>query len=243
MSLKRLIVSVGAFGAALDRGCRLRSGDDDTTAEAAADTGGSAVRRRGGRAGEHHRQRAAHRSRLAWRDLQERPGPGRRIRRRRLQTARGRRRRLQAQQIQQVISEKPDVLVVLPQDGESLTPVAAAGRGRRDPGRQHRPPVHPAGRGDGDDPRRQLPDRNPRGRLHRRTAQMQRQRRRDPGPGRDLGHPGTHRRLHRRAEEGLPGRRHRDRRPPAGRLRPGQGPDGDGEHPPVRGPDRRRLHP
>jgi ribose transport system substrate-binding protein len=30
----------------------------------------------------------------------------------------------QAQQIQQVISEKPDVLVVLPQDGESLTPVA-----------------------------------------------------------------------------------------------------------------------
>jgi ribose transport system substrate-binding protein len=30
----------------------------------------------------------------------------------------------QAQQIQQVISEKPDVLVVLPQDGEALTPVA-----------------------------------------------------------------------------------------------------------------------
>ncbi|HEY5976726.1 MAG TPA: substrate-binding domain-containing protein [Solirubrobacterales bacterium] len=30
----------------------------------------------------------------------------------------------QAQQIEQVISEKPDVLVVLPQDGESLTPVA-----------------------------------------------------------------------------------------------------------------------
>jgi ribose transport system substrate-binding protein len=30
----------------------------------------------------------------------------------------------QAQQIQQVIAEKPDVLVVLPQDGEALTPVA-----------------------------------------------------------------------------------------------------------------------
>jgi ribose transport system substrate-binding protein len=30
----------------------------------------------------------------------------------------------QAQQIQQVISEKPDALVVLPQDGEALTPVA-----------------------------------------------------------------------------------------------------------------------
>jgi ribose transport system substrate-binding protein len=30
----------------------------------------------------------------------------------------------QAQQIEQVISEKPDVLVVLPQDGEALTPVA-----------------------------------------------------------------------------------------------------------------------
>ena len=30
----------------------------------------------------------------------------------------------QAQQIEQVISDKPDVLVVLPQDGEALTPVA-----------------------------------------------------------------------------------------------------------------------
>ena len=30
----------------------------------------------------------------------------------------------QAQQIEQVISEKPDALVVLPQDGEALTPVA-----------------------------------------------------------------------------------------------------------------------
>ncbi len=48
----------------------------------------------------------------------------------------------QAQQIEQVISEKPDALVVLPQDGAALTPVAQQGGGRGHSRRQCRPAVH-----------------------------------------------------------------------------------------------------
>ena len=65
------------------------------------------------------------------------------------------------------------------------------GRGGRHPGRQHRPALHHARRRHRHDPRRQLPDRRAGGRLHRRRAQVQGQRRRDPGPGRHLGHRRT----------------------------------------------------
>ena len=118
----------------------------------------------------------------------------------------------QAQQIEQAISDKPDALVVLPQDGEALTPVAQKAEAAGIPVDQRRPPVLRARRRDGDDPRRQLPDRCAGGRLHRRGAQLRGQRRRDPGPRRNLGDRGPVAGLRRRAREAVPGRRHRDRR-------------------------------
>ena len=93
----------------------------------------------------------------------------------------------QAQQIEQAIAEKPDALVVLPQDGAALTPVAQ---------KAERAGIQvvnidrlftSAGRRDATIARRQLPDRRARGELHRRPAEVQRQRRRDPGPRRHLG--------------------------------------------------------
>ena len=115
------------------------------------------------------------------------------------------------------------------------------GEGRH-PGRQHRPPVHHAGRRDGDDPRRQLPDRRPRGRLHRRRDSSARatswRSRASPGSR----SPRTAPRASPTAQEEVPGRRHQDRRPAAGRLQPGHRPEGHGEHPPGPEADRRRLH-
>ena len=110
----------------------------------------------------------------------------------------------QAQQIEQAIAEKPDALVVLPQDGAALTPVAQkAERAGIPVVNIDRLFTHP-GRRDGDDPRRQLPDRRARGRLHRRRAQVRGQRRRDPGPRGHLGHRGPHQGLRRRAQGRCP---------------------------------------
>ena len=62
----------------------------------------------------------------------------------------------QAQQVEQAIAQKPDVLVVLPQDGAAaLTPVAQKAEKAGHPGREHRPAVHGTGRRDGDRARRQ----------------------------------------------------------------------------------------
>ena len=108
----------------------------------------------------------------------------------------------QAQQIEQAISQKPDALVVLPQDGAALTPVAQKAEAGGHPGRQHRPPVHHPGRGDRHDPGRQLPDRRAGGGLHQRAAELPGQRGRDPGSRRHLGDHRPHQGLHRRAEEG-----------------------------------------
>ena len=149
----------------------------------------------------------------------------------------------QAQQIEQAIAEKPDALVVLPQDGEALTPVAQKAEAAGHPGRQHRPAVQQAGRRDRDDPRRQLPDRRAGGRLHRRPAQVQGQRRRDPGPRRHLGHRGPLARAsptssRRRCPDG--GIKIVAQQP--GDFNPDTGPEGDGEHPPGPEEDRRRLH-
>ncbi len=81
--------------------------------------------RRVGQDGQHHRERAAHRPRLARRDLQEREGGrGRAARDVKFELLQAADADSQAQQVEQAISKKPDALVVLPQDGAALTPVA-----------------------------------------------------------------------------------------------------------------------
>ncbi len=127
MSLKRLIAVVGTM-ALISIGVAACGGDDDTTAETAADTsqetGGSAQT---GGSGEtvtitasvpptdHGWLGAISKNAQAQADEYDD------VDFKLLEAADA---DSQAQQIQQVISEKPDVLVVLPQDGEALTPVA-----------------------------------------------------------------------------------------------------------------------
>ena len=76
----------------------------------------------------------------------------------------------QAQQIEQAISDKPDALVVLPQDGAALTPVAQKAEEAGIPVVNIDRLFTDARRGHRDDARRQLPDRRARGRLHRRAS-------------------------------------------------------------------------
>ncbi len=93
----------------------------------------------------------------------------------------------QASQIETVINEKPDALVVLPYDGDQLTPVAEKAMEAGIPVINVDRLFATPGRRPGDDPRRQLPDRRQGGDVHRRQAELQGQRRRDPGHRRHLG--------------------------------------------------------
>ena len=164
-----------------------------TTARDAAARRSSAVPPRPGhecrhrQEGHHRRQRAAHRPRLAGADRGEGPG-GRRqfddVDFRLLEAADA---DSQASQIETVINEHPDALVVLPYDGAQLTPVAEKAMEAGIPVDQRRPPVRQPRCRAGDDPRRQLPDRRQGGDVHRRQAELQGQRRRDPGHRRHLG--------------------------------------------------------
>ena len=190
MSRKRLLISIAAALAARDRRHRLQrrrrrrrsrrrspSADDDDAAERLRQDG------------EDHRERAADRPRLARRDLEGRQGGGRRSTTTSTSScSQAADADSQAQQIEQAIAKKPDALVVLPQDGAALTPVAQKAERAGIPVVNIDRLFTRARRGDGDDPRRQLPDRRSGGELHRRPAEVQGQRRRDPGPGRHLGH-------------------------------------------------------
>ena len=84
----------------------------------------------------------------------------------------------QADQIETLINEKPDALVVLPNEGEALTPVAQKATAAGHPGHQHRPRVLDPGRLPHLDRRRQLRHRLAGRQLLRRRAQVQGQRRR-----------------------------------------------------------------
>ena len=122
----------------------------------------------------------------------------------------------QAQQIEQVISEKPDALVVLPQDGEALTPVAqkaeAAGIPVINVDRLFSEPDAATATILGDNYQIGVLAAD----YIARGAQLRGQRRRNPGPRRDLGHRGPDQGVRRTAQEELPRRRDRDRRPAAG---------------------------
>ena len=110
----------------------------------------------------------------------------------------------QAQQIEQAIAKKPDALVVLPQDGAALTPVAQKAE-------------RPASRSSTSTASSPSPTPRP-PRCSATTtrsacsaagyiadaAEVQGQRRRDPGPRRHLGHDRPQQGLRRRAQEALP---------------------------------------
>lgn len=127
MSLKRLIAVVGTMALISIGMAACGGGDDDTTADTAADTSQEAGGSAGGGSGgpvsitasvpptDHGWLGAISKNAQAQADKYDD------VDFKLLEAADA---DSQAQQIQQVISEKPDVLVVLPQDGESLTPVA-----------------------------------------------------------------------------------------------------------------------
>ena len=127
MSLKRLIAVVGTMALISIGVAACGGGDDDTTAETAADTSQEAGGAGGGGSDgpvsitasvpptDHGWLGAISKNAQAQADEYDD------VEFKLLEAADA---DSQAQQIQQVISEKPDVLVVLPQDGESLTPVA-----------------------------------------------------------------------------------------------------------------------
>jgi ribose transport system substrate-binding protein len=128
MSLKRLIAVVGTMALISIGVAACGGGDDDTTAETAADTSQEAGGASGGGGSDgpvsitasvpptdHGWLGAISKNAQAQADEYDD------VDFKLLEAADA---DSQAQQIQQVISEKPDVLVVLPQDGESLTPVA-----------------------------------------------------------------------------------------------------------------------
>jgi len=128
MSLKRLIAVVGTMALISIGVAACGGGDDDTTAETAADTsqeaGGSAGG--GGSDGPVTITASVPPTDHGWlgaisKNAQAQADEYDDVDFKLLEAADA---DSQAQQIQQVISEKPDVLVVLPQDGESLTPVA-----------------------------------------------------------------------------------------------------------------------
>jgi ribose transport system substrate-binding protein len=128
MSLKRLIAVVGTMALISIGVAACGGGDDDTTAETAADTsqeaGGSAAG--GGSGGTVSITASVPPTDHGWlgaisKNAQAQADEYDDVDFKLLEAADA---DSQAQQIQQVISEKPDVLVVLPQDGESLTPVA-----------------------------------------------------------------------------------------------------------------------
>jgi ribose transport system substrate-binding protein len=127
MSLKRLIAVVGTMALISIGVAACGGGDDDTTAETAADTsqeaGGAAA---GGSSGPVSITASVPPTDHGWlgaisKNAQAQADKYDDVDFKLLEAADA---DSQAQQIQQVISEKPDVLVVLPQDGESLTPVA-----------------------------------------------------------------------------------------------------------------------
>ncbi len=128
MSLKRLIAVVGTMALISIGVAACGGGDDDTTAETTADTsqeaGGSAGG--GGSDGRVSITASVPPTDHGWlgaisKNAQAQADEYDDVDFKLLEAADA---DSQAQQIQQVISEKPDVLVVLPQDGESLTPVA-----------------------------------------------------------------------------------------------------------------------
>ena len=138
----------------------------------------------------------------------------------------------QAQQIEQVISDKPDALVVLPQDGEALTPVAqkaeAAGIPVINVDRLFTSPDAATATILGDNYQIGVSaadyiaeELNCEGNV----VEIQGLAGISVTEERTQG-------LRRPAQEGLPRWRHRDRRQAAGRLQPGHRPEGDGEHPP-----------
>ena len=127
MSLKRLIAVVGTMALISIGVAACGGGDDDTSAETAADTsqeaGGSGG---GGSNGPVSITASVPPTDHGWlgaisKNAQAQADKYDDVDFKLLEAADA---DSQAQQIQQVISEKPDVLVVLPQDGESLTPVA-----------------------------------------------------------------------------------------------------------------------
>ena len=218
MSLKRLCISTAA-AALLAVGVAACGGGDTETVTVQAPSGGdespaSGTEQR--REGQDHRERAADRSRLARRDLEEREERGRAARRRRLRAAPGGGRRLAGSAGGAGdLAEAGRARGAAPGRRGSHAR-RSEGRAGRHPGREHRPAVHGARRRDRHDPRRQLPDRRAGGRLHRRRAEVQGQRRGDPGSRRHLGHRGPDQGVHGRAQEEVPGRRREDRRLAAG---------------------------
>jgi len=128
MSLKRLIAVVGTMALISIGVAACGGGDDDTTAETAADTsqevGGAAGG--GGSDGPVTITASVPPTDHGWlgaisKNAQAQADEYDDVEFKLLEAADA---DSQAQQIEQVISEKPDVLVVLPQDGEALTPVA-----------------------------------------------------------------------------------------------------------------------
>ena len=147
----------------------------------------------------------------------------------------------QADQIETLIASKPDALVVLPNEGDALTPVAlkamAAGipvvnvdREFAEPG-AYRTLITGDNYGIGYEA----------GKFFADQLKCKRQRGGDPGDRRHLGDRGPLAGLQGRAAAALQGR-HQDRRQPARRLPARQGPVGDGEHPAGPEGPRRRLH-
>ena len=96
----------------------------------------------------------------------------------------------QASQIETVINERPDVIVVLPYDGDQLTPIAEAAMEAGIPVVNVDRLFATPGGGSGHDPRRQLRHRRQRRHVPRRGARLRGQRRGDPGHRRDLGDRG-----------------------------------------------------
>ena len=93
----------------------------------------------------------------------------------------------QADQIETLIAEKPDALVVLPYEGDALTPVALKAMEAGIPVVNVDREFSTPGAYRTLDRRRQLRHRLAGRQLLRRRAQVQGQRRRDPGPRRHLG--------------------------------------------------------
>ena len=191
MSLKRLLISIAAASllALGARGLWRRATPRRSPCRRPAARPRTGERH-DGQEGEHHRQRSADRPRLARRDLQERQGGRRAVHDVEFELLQAADADSQAQQIEQAIAKKPDALVVLPQDGAALTPVAQKAE------RAGIPVVNIDRLFTGPDAATAtiLGDNYQIGVLAAdyiaEPAEVQGQRRRDPGPGRHLGHDG-----------------------------------------------------
>ena len=148
----------------------------------------------------------------------------------------------QAQQIEQAIAQKPDVLVVLPQDGAALTPVAQRAERAGIPvvniDRLFTAPDAATATVLGDNYQIGVLAANyitDELKCQGNVVEIQGLAGISVTTDRTKGFTDT-------AQEEVPGRWRQDRGLAAGRLQPGQGTDGDGEHPPGPGRHRCRVH-